>query len=624
MCGIAGWVGARLETPMETLLAPMAHRGPDDWGSWLSPTGNAGLGHRRLAIIDLTPTGHQPMTAESVPAWIVFNGEIYNYRELRRELEGDGAVFRSQSDTEVLLHLYRRDGLEMFHQLNGIFALAIWDVEKQQLVCARDPLGTKPFYWTQAEGRFLFASEIKVLLKMPGVQARLDPGALAQHLSYLWCPSPQSAFSGIHKLEPGQRMVVDASGKDLSHSSFFTWRYTEQNGRSLEERTEATRDAILASVKRQLVSDVPVGLFLSGGLDSSAVAAAYRRALPDTPIEAFCSVTDAGDGIVQDWPYAEKVARHLGITLHAVPVKSMDLDEWSRILWHLEEPQADPAIYHVDRISRIARERGLKVLLSGAGGDDLFSGYRRHQLIAQEPLRAAVPRPLRKLASRIGRALPVRPSILRRLSKALDGMELPTGERIASLFEWLPPERVGDILGEPPNLERRSRLMQNISSLGPDVAPLNQMLFLETRGFLPDHNLNYTDKLSMAHGVETRVPLLDLELVAHANSLPVGDKVHWMTTKWIFKKAMESLLPHEVIYRPKTGFGGPLRQWLRGAMRNDLEARLSPSHLKERSWFNSDAVQSLLKETLAGRVDGTYALWTVVTADIWGERFGVS
>jgi asparagine synthase (glutamine-hydrolysing) len=220
--------------------------------------------------------------------------------------------------------------------------------------------------------------------------------------------------------------------------------------------------------------------------------------------------------------------------------------------------------------------------------------------------------------------LPATPAVLRRLAKALDGMELPTEERIASLFEWLSPRWVGDLLGRASNCEPRARLVRYLSLLGAGVAPLNQMLFLETRGFLPDHNLNYTDKLSMAHGVETRVPLLDLELVAHANSLPVGDKVHGTTAKWIFKKAMEPLLPRDVIYRPKTGFGAPLREWLRGPMRSDVEARLDPAHLKKRSWFDTDAVQRLWRGTLAGRIDGSYAIWTVVTADLWAERFSVS
>jgi len=624
VCGIAGWVGATLATPMERLLAPMAHRGPDDWGGWLEGRGRCGLGQRRLAIIDLSPGGHQPMTAPGVPGWVVFNGEIYNYRELRAELASEGVVFHTQSDTEVILQMYRKHGPGMLDHLNGIFALAIWVETRGQLFCARDPLGTKPFYWTRADGRFLFASEVKVLLGLPGVEARVDPQALAQHLAYVWCPSPASAFRGIRKLEPGHRMWVDADGRVVSDEPYFTWDYREDDHLPLAARIEATREQVLSAVQRQLVSDVPVGLFLSGGLDSSAIAAAYRRAAPDADIEAFCSVTEAGEGFVQDLPYARKVADHLGIRLHTLEVKRLDLERWKALLWHLEEPQADPAVHHVDQIARLAREQGLKVLLSGAGGDDLFSGYRRHQLIAQERLRMALPGFARRGLSRLGKALPRGSAFLRRAGKALDGMELDTPQRIASLFEWLAPDVVGGLLGRPAELAGRQTLARSLDSLAPGTSPLNQMLFMETRGFLPDHNLNYTDKLSMAHGVETRVPLLDLALVAHANALPVGDKLHGTTTKWIFKKAMEPLLPQDVIYRPKAGFGAPLRTWLAGPMKADMEARLAPDHLRQRGWFDPTAVQRLWRDTLAGRVDGTYALWTVVTVDLWAEAFHVN
>lgn len=624
MCGIAGWVGARLNVPIDEVLAPIAHRGPDDWGAWEGPNHEVGLGHRRLAIIDLSPAGHQPMTAQGVPAYIVFNGEIYNFRELREDLERDGAVFRSGSDTEVLLHLYRRDGPDFLQKLNGIFALALWDFDRRSLLCARDPIGAKPFYWTRAGGRFLFASEIKVLLRMPGVQARLNPNGLAQHLTYLWCASPETALEGIRKLEPGTQLTVDDSGTPVRQRSFFEWRYSEDDRSSAEDHAEAVREEVLRSVKRQLVSDVPVGMFLSGGLDSSAIAAAYRRAAPEGRIDAFCSVTEAGDGFEQDWPYAEEVARRFDIDLHAVPLLRMDMEEWKRILWHLEEPQADPAIYHVDRIARHARDRGLKVLLSGAGGDDLFSGYRRHQLMGFEALRTRVPRVLRSWGSRFGRALPSRPAPLRRFAKALDGLDLPTPERIASLFEWLPPARVAGLLRSPGAVDGREVLVRHLAVLQPGVDPLNQMLFLETRGFLPDHNLNYTDKLSMAHGVETRVPLLDLQLIALANRLPARAKLRGLTTKSVLRNAMRPLLPPSVIDRPKVGFGAPLRDWLTGPMRGDVEGRLAESQLKVRGWFAPRPVRRLWDDTLEGRVDGAYTIWAVVTADLWAEQFGVS
>jgi len=289
LCGIAGWVGRPLPGGLDSLLNLLAHRGPDDQGSWEDPHGMAGLGHRRLSILDLSPSGHQPMASEDGRAQIVFNGEIYNFRELRKELETQGTTFRSHSDTEVLLALYRKEGRSMVKRLNGVFAFAIWDEDRRELFCARDPIGVKPFYWTFAEGRFLFASEAKVLLRFPGVEARVDSLAMACHLAYIWCPHPRSAFRDIWKLSPGHFLVVDVDGRIKEQEAFWTWSSREDEGGGQAHRIGTFKMTLQESVERQLVSDVPVGLFLSGGLDSSAIAHAYRTARAGEPIQPRAS-----------------------------------------------------------------------------------------------------------------------------------------------------------------------------------------------------------------------------------------------------------------------------------------------------------------------------------------------
>ena len=564
------------------------------------------------------------MTSADGRAHIVFNGEIYNFRQLRQDLEAQGVSFCSQGDTEVLLALYRRYGRAMLGKLNGVFAFALWDEDRRELFCARDPMGVKPFYYTQAEGRFLCASEVKVLLQCPGVSARIDPLALACHLAYLWCPHPRSAFRNIWKLPPGHFMVVNAEGHIQEQGAYWAWSSREEAGASQAERIAAFGSTLQQSVERQLVSDVPVGLFLSGGLDSSAIAQAYRTAQPGAPIHAFCSVTSQGDGADPDWPYAQQVAEAQGLQLHPVPVDTLDFDAWARILWHLEEPQADPAIYHVDLIARQARSMGLKVLLSGAGGDDLLTGYRRHQVLGWEGLRTAIPLPLRQLATWAGEHLPVRPAELRRLRKGLEGFDQATDERIATLFEWLPAAAVHRILALETGGDFRETLLGPLRALSPDIPPINRVLFAETLGFLPDHNLNYVDKLTMAHGVEARVPLLDLELVHLANHLPVRDKLRGTTTKWILRQAMAAKLPPSILHRPKTGFGAPLRTWLAGPMRAGMDDWLETACRTHPDWFHPHAVRSLWKDTLEGRADGSYALWTITTLTQWAAAFHVS
>ena len=379
MCGILGFVGSFGSASLDAMARALAHRGPDDRGLHIDEAQGIGLGQTRLAIIDLTATGHQPMADASARYLVVFNGEIYNYRELRAELEREGVAFRGHSDTEVMLEWYARLGPAVLDKLNGIFALAIWDQERRELFLARDGLGVKPLYYTEGRRGFAFASELKAL--MPVLDARtLDPAALHRYMSFLWCPGEGTPIREVRQLHPGEAMLVKGGRIDRR------WTWYELPARQPRlgaipdgEVVSSTAAMLRSAVHRQLVADVPLGAFLSGGLDSSAVVAFARERTPD--LKCFTIDLQGGNdaGFADDLPYARRVAAHLKVPLHVVTVEASQMArDLERMVWMIDEPLADPAPLNVLYISRLAREQGIKVLLSGSGGDDLYTGYRRH------------------------------------------------------------------------------------------------------------------------------------------------------------------------------------------------------------------------------------------------------
>jgi len=630
MCGIAGFSGGFSAELLQRMSRAVAHRGPDDAGVHFDPAAGLGLAHRRLSIIELSALGHQPMWDVSGSLAIVFNGEIYNYRELRKDLVAAGRAFRSHSDTEVLLNLYLQDGERMIEKLNGIFAFALWDSRAKQLFLARDGVGIKPLYYAETRDGFLFASEMKALLQEPSLERHLDAAALNCYLTFLWCPAPATAIAGVRKLEPGYSMVV-RDGRVLRRQRY----YDLPNGRgtvhlSVSEAAGRTVEVVREAVIRQMVADVPIGAFLSGGLDSSAVAAFARRHTGERRLQCFTIEVDdkaaREEGMTEDLPYARKVARHLDVDLHVVRVGPEMADELPRMLYHLDEPQADPAPLNVLFISRLAREHGIKVLLSGGGGDDVFSGYRRHYALLQERFWAWLPQGIRRALAGGASSLPAGWPPGRRFRKALQYAELNGDERLASYFYWTHPALLASLAGpalrdslagSPP----AAPLIASLARLHAGTPPLDRMLYLEGKHFLADHNLNYTDKMSMAVGLEVRVPLLDPAVIAFAASLPQEYRQHGRIGKWIFKRAMEPYLPREAIYRPKTGFGVPLRRWLRHELAPLVQDVLSPASLRNRGLFDPKGVDALMSADLQGRVDGTYTLFAMVCIELWCRIF---
>lgn len=629
MCGIAGFLGGFSADTLGRMAAVMAHRGPDGEGLLHRPEHGLGLAHRRLAIIDLSHAADQPMVDKELDLVLVFNGEIYNYRELRAELAAQGYIFRTSSDTEVLLRLLAREGAGALARLNGIFALAFWDGRRRELLLARDGLGVKPLYYGTTPSGFLFGSEIKSLLQEPSLSRDLDPVAIASYLTYLWSPSPRTPLAAVRKLAPGMAMIV-RDGRIVNQ-----WRHyrlpggAEKSDIAPDEAAVLVRETVERAVERQMVADVPVGAFLSGGLDSSATVACARRFSRDR-LQCFTigirgEKSDV-DGMTDDLPYARRVAKHLDVDLHTITVGPEMSDCLERMIYHLDEPQADPAPLNALFISRLARECGIKVLLSGAGGDDIFTGYRRHYALTQERWWGGWPLPMRAALAASAGVLPTEWTIGRRLRKAFEYAALDGGERLASYFYWLAPRRASALLA--PDLRCRATaeevtapLLAAQDELPVGASDLDRMLHLEQTFFLADHNLNYTDKMSMAWGVEVRVPLLDPDLVALAARLPDGLKQHGREGKWIFKRAMEPMLPHDVIYRPKTGFGAPLRRWLRHELRPLVNELLSPEVVHRRGIFDAAAVSSLVSADRDGRIDAAYPIFAMLCMELWCRLF---
>lgn len=623
MCGIAGFFGDFPPPLAEAMGTAIAHRGPDGHGLFRDDGQRLALVHRRLAIVDLSPTGRQPMADASGRYALCYNGELYNAPQLRRELEIRGAMFRGTSDTEVLVELLARDGLAALARLNGIFAFALWDRAEHRLTLVRDGVGVKPLYLARTRHGLAFASEIKALVAVPGIDRTIDRAAAGAYLTYLYSPGERTMFAGIRKLPPGRWLSLQA-GRETSG---VFYRLPEPAPFPMRDTAaiSGTRNRLEAAVERQMMGDVEVGAFLSGGVDSAAIVA-LARAHNSKPLQCFTARYDQGAGtsneLVEDLPFARRLAAHLGVPLHEVSVDDRMVEDFPALVATLDEPQADPAALLSDHISGLARDHGIKVLLSGTGGDDIFTGYRRHAVARLDGTIALLPRAARdrvaNCALRGGRSTSTQ---LRRLSKLLGTVGGNRDDRTIALFEWLPADRAGRLLNDPVDAERIREPMAKALAEFDSNDPIERALALDQRFFLTDHNLNYTDKTGMAHGVEIRVPLLDPDLVAWAATLPARAKLRGSTTKWALREAIRGDVLTETLNRPKTGFGVPLRAWLRGRMRPMLEELTSKPVLEHRGLFDPAAVMSLREDTLCGRIDGSYSLLSIMAIELWARHF---
>ncbi len=655
MCGIAGFYGDFQSDLLEPMGQMLSHRGPDGHGSILlkHQSQRIGLAHRRLAIIDLSPAGHQPMkleTQKGVPEdknssiWITFNGEIYNFGELRSELEGKGHCFKSRSDTEVILHLYLEYGLKAFSKMNGIFALALYDgresgqrdgIKPGDLLLFRDGLGVKPLYYTEVPQGFLFASEIKSLLCHPEVSRCLDLKSITYLLTYLYCPAPHSPFEKIKKVEPGQWLLI-RKGRIHSKHYYYDVPYGQSlSGYSETEIALNLREMLENAARRQLISDVPVGAFLSGGLDSTSVVALMHQVSPEQRFQCFTMGYETQkENVKNDLYYAKRVAKKFQFPLEVVEVKPSDFQSLAQVIFHLDEPQADPAAINTMLISRKAREMGVKVLLSGAGGDDIFSGYPRHTAIGLEKLWSLFPEFLKKgvgktaenLFSLQGGAALFKNDSMRKMAKVLESLQWDLDSRLSAYFMCQFPSSIRAVLGESfKDLKLPEATWEpfkkSLKRLSKDEALLNRMLYLETKHFLTDHNLNYVDKMSMSQGVEVRVPLIDREVVDFVAKIPASLKMRRGETKYIFKQAVKDLVPKEILNRKKQGFGLPIRKWLNTELREVLQDTLSHDSLKRRGLFDPKGVHDLMNRDSQGKIDATFVLFSLMSIEVWCREF---
>ncbi|WP_026079419.1 asparagine synthase (glutamine-hydrolyzing) [Spirulina subsalsa] len=656
MCGIAGYFFTSNNLPLAAALfsakTNLVHRGPDDSGVFEDNEHGVGLVHTRLSILDLSPLGHQPMTSGDGRVVLVFNGEIYNFQELRVELETEGYSFRGHSDTEVLLNFYLSqresvDGVKgMLRRLNGIFAFAIWDADHEALLLVRDALGVKPLYYSATQEGLAFASEIKALLPLlprgnnlsDSPLGNLDAPAIDRYLSFLWCPGAGTPTQAIRQLGTGEGMWV----KNGAIAAPFTWyRLPAFHPHPWEDKTRprspaqltvteaihGTEQHLRQAVHRQMVADVPVGAFLSGGLDSSSIVTFAREHNPSLQCFTIEVTGLQEEGITDDLPYARRVAEHLNVPLEVVQIDAARMaEDLPAMVAQLDEPLADPAPLNVLYISRLAREQGIKVLLSGAGGDDLFTGYRRHQALMMERYWTWLPQSIRVQLERLTGGLDQRRSLTRRLRKLFHGAALEGDARLVNYFRWVDRKDLialytPDFRAALGNSQAEEPMLDFLSELPPETHPVERLLALEQRFFLTDHNLTYTDKMSMAVGVEVRVPFLDLDLVEFAAQIPPRYKQRGREGKWVLKKAMEPYLPQDIIYRPKSGFGAPLRRWMRHELRELLADVLSEQSLKHRGLFDPAAVQRLIADNDKGTIDASYTLLSLICIELWCRQF---
>ena len=642
MCGISGVVNCGDRETLARMTHVQAHRGPDDSGLWdrKFPDGSyIGLSSRRLAILDLSPVGHMPMCNENRAIWITYNGEIYNFAELRHELESKGHHFASHTDTEVIIHLYEEEGPDCVKRLNGMFAFAICDLRlaTPTLFLARDHFGVKPFYYFHEGQRFAFASEIKALLQIPEIEAELDSASLHQYLTFLWVPDPKTMFRHILKLPAGHYAILRKGELKLTQYWDLTFPTALQTyARSESDLAEEVRERFRHSVEAQMVSDVPIGAFLSAGLDSSGIVAMMSRATKQ-PIRTYTITFPRkyriGETTLDDPEVATRLARHLGCENHRIVVEPDVTDLLPRLVWHMDEPTADPAIITAYLVCREARKQAT-VLLSGVGGDELFAGYRKHIAHYWAQAYGRVPSLARQLAEAGLAALPsLRGTSLKgriRLAKKMGrSASFNPVDRFIANCTYLDADQksglyssamISEVSASDPSGQHRAAF----DRVG-DADFLHQMLYLDTKIFMASLNLTYNDKMSMASSVEVRVPFLDRELAEFvAWNVPPEMKLKGFlrpTTKYIFRKVMHDILPGEVLQQPKAGFAAPVDYWLAHDLKEMVDDLLSPAQLRRRGLFQPAAVQRYIDEHRSGRHDWSMQLWQFLTLELWMQTF---
>ena len=628
MCGICGKLNLDPDKPVEESLirqmcAVIVHRGPDDEGVYIDK--NVGLGNRRLAIIDLSPAGHQPMSNEDGTIWITLNGEIYNYPRLRPQLERKGHRFFSNSDTEAILHLYEDYGDDCVQHLRGMFAFALWDKRKRRLLLARDRVGQKPLFYTEHNGALFFASEIKAILQVPGVPRQVDLNALHDYLTYQYVPPPATMFKGIYKLPPAY--ILTCENGQMNISRYWEFAFEPKAAISEEEAVVRIEELLEEAVRVRLLSDVPLGVFLSGGIDSSLVVAIMSR-LTDQPVRTFSIGFE--EAAYNELPYARMVAQRYGTQHQEFIVRPNAVAVLPELIWHFDEPLADSSAVPTYYIAQMTAQH-VKVALNGDGGDESFVGYTRYLGYNLTQFYQIIPELARaRLIPAILDSLPLTQrsgSFLSRLRWLNEASLAPQSELYAQSMLVFKDD-MKDRLYTP----QLRKLFQGNRSLDYMMAYFNdgrltqdvdRMLYSDIMTYLPGDLLVKMDRMAMAHSLESRSPFLDHKLMEFAATLPTDLKFRGHTLKYLLKKLAERFLPREVIYRPKHGFGVPVERWFYRELRPILEEAIYNSKLVADGYLDGPYMAAILEEHLQDgrRNRHGHRLWTLLNLEMWYRTF---
>ncbi len=628
MCGIAGFVAQeRLPDGSAQLLRRMcdriSHRGPDDHGYHVAP--HVALGARRLSIIDLQ-TGHQPVTNQDGSVVVVFNGEIYNYRELRQELLQKGHRLTTVGDTETIAHLYDEYGDDCVKRLRGMFAFALWDEKRRRLLLARDRVGIKPMFYTQTGGQLVFGSEIKCLLELPDFRRRLDPRSLLLFLSFLYVPAPGTIYQGISELPPAHYLVWENGHVRLSR--YWSLAYRPDSGHPESYYVEGMRAKLTDAVRSHLVSDVPLGAFLSGGIDSGAVVALMSQAQPDAPAETFTVGFEGNYAFFDERQDARRVADRYRTHHHEFVVRPDVADVLPSIVSAFDQPLADSSAIPNYYICQLARTR-VTVALSGLGGDELAGGYERYLGVVLGQRYQKLPASLRNLLAHAAQALPdwggngrFTAERLKRFLRSAQGDPATAYLQLLSTFDRAQLEQLlaGEYREQLAHHAPEEFVLEGFRR-SQSQDPVNQMLSADTLGYLPGDLLQLTDRMSMAHSLEVRVPYLDHELLEFAASIPSDVKIRGLNKKYVLKKVAASLLPRETIHGRKRGFSVPLAFWFRGQLRPLVERQLSPARLERLGCFQPGQVAVLLDEHFSSRANHEGRIWALLIFSLWHDLY---
>jgi len=624
MCGICGVYNYKTRTGVaEELLWRMSrvleHRGPDDAG--VISLGPLGLAHRRLSIIDVAG-GHQPMSNEDGSVWLVFNGEIYNFPELRQQLEGLGHIFRTRADTEVLVHLYEEEGVECLARLRGMFAFALWDGRAEQLLLARDRLGQKPLVYTLTRYGLAFASEIKALLEWEEIPRRVNVQALHNYLTYQYVPAPETIFEGIYKLPPAHYLVCRKGEVEVERYWRLSFRYSRL---SLAEYEARIREELREATRLRLISDVPLGAFLSGGIDSSAVVATMAE-LVDQPVRTFSIGFEEEE--FNELEYAREVAKMYGTRHEEFVVRTEAKEVLPKLVWHYNEPFADPSAIPSYYVAKMAR-RHVTVALNGDAGDESFAGYERYVADWLAGLYLKLPQFMReKLIPALLSFLPVSPyeqALPNKLRRFLDLLSSPYAERYARLICAFSEEEkrslyTPQLLAELDGADSLMRLVDLYAAAdAPDV--VGRALFVDMFSYLPDDLLVKIDIATMANSLEARSPFLDHKFIEFAATIPGELKLRHGQTKYILRRALRPLLPGRILRRKKAGFSVPIAEWFRGELRNFVYDLLLDKRTLARGYFRPEALTGMLEEHTSGRRDHAFRIFTLLNLELWHRIF---